>query len=273
MRRLSNLLLGACAFILNATIVGAADRADVEAFLKTTGFDVAIESIAVGAETAPLMLGLEEDAFGKTWGTMVGQVFVVEDMKAEAAGILEATLDQALLDHAVEFYGSDLGQRLVVSENFSHMDDDELKQIAGTALMAEYLETEDPRPALFDRMSKAIDPDNLGLRALQTIQVRFIMSASYAGVIPDVDEDMLWAQIKANEAEVLASIKEGARASNAYTYQGFTVSELEAYTEALEDPKMKRVYELMNAVHYQVMAGRFDALATKLGQIRPSEDL
>lgn len=252
----------------------SADRDDVVKFLEVTGFDVALESIAVGAEDAPSMLGLENNAFGQAWSNMVREVFVVEDMNTQALDILEQTLDQNLLDHAVGFYGSDLGERLVKAENLSHMDDDDLKQIAGEQLLALYDAQEDPRPEYFARMSDAIDPENVGLRAVQTIQVRFILAASRAGVIrQDIDEDALWAQIKANEPEVIASIEEGAKAAAAYTYQDFSTSEIQAYTEALEHPDMQLVYELMNAVHYQVMGDRFSALASRLGELQPSEDL
>lgn len=252
----------------------AADRDDVIEFLEITGFDVALESISVGALTAPSMLGLEDNAFGKTWSDLVEQVFLVDEMKSQAIDILEQTLDQSLLDHAVAFYGSELGQRIVVSENLSHMDDDDLKQIAGEQLIALYEAQDDPRPEYFVRMSAAIDPENIGLQALQTIQVRFILAASRAGVIrSDIDEDMLWAQIRATEAEVLAAMEEGAKAAAAFTYQDFTADEIEAYTVALEHPDMQLVYELMNAVHYQVMGDRFNALSLRLGELQPSQDL
>lgn len=274
LRRMFSTAVVAGSVAFSPLIVQAADRADVQEFLEVTGFDVALDSIAVGAESAPSMLGLEDNAFGQTWSNLVKEVFIVEDMQTQALDILEETLDQRLLDHAVAFYGSDLGKRLVQAENLSHMDDDELKQIAGEQLLAFYEAREDPRPEYFVRMGAAIDPENIGLRALQTIQVRFILAASRAGVIAqDIDEEALWANIRANEAEVLAAIEEGAKASAAYTYQDFTSEEVLAYAEALEHPDMQLVYELMNAVHYQVMGNRFEALALRLGELQPSQDL
>ena len=274
LRRMFSTAVVAGSVALSPMIVQAADRADVQEFLEVTGFDVALDSIAVGAESAPSMLGLEDNAFGQTWSNLVKEVFIVEDMQTQALDILEETLDQKLLDHAVAFYGSDLGKRLVQAENLSHMDDDELKQIAGEQLLAFYEAKEDPRPEYFVRMGAAIDPENIGLRALQTIQVRFILAASRAGVIAqDIDEEALWANIRANEAEVLAAIEEGAKASAAYTYQDFTSEEVLAYAEALEHPDMQLVYELMNAVHYQVMRNRFEALALRLGELQPTQDL
>ena len=261
-------------FGLIAIPAQSASRADIQEFLEVTGFDVALESIAVGAEDAPIILGLENDAFGITWSNLVREVFVVDDMKEQALEILEATLDQKLLDHAVEFYGSDLGQRLVAAENLSHMDDDELKQIAGAQLIEFYATQEDPRPAYYARMNTAIDPENLGLRAIQTIQVRFIVAASRAGVIrQDIDEGALWAQIESNQDEVIAAMDASGIAGAAYTYQDFSPEDVLIYTEALEHPDMQLVYQLMNAVHYQVMGDRFEVLATRLGGLQPSEDL
>ena len=40
---------------------GAADRDRLQAFLQVTGFDVSLESIALSAEHAPDMLGMESN--------------------------------------------------------------------------------------------------------------------------------------------------------------------------------------------------------------------
>lgn len=252
----------------------AAERADVENFLKITGFDVAVESIALGAGGAPSMLGLEEDAFGKTWTDLSAATFLVPEMVEQAVDLLEEKLEQDLLDHAVGFYESDLGQRLVQAENLAHFDDDELKQIAGRQIVAGMVKDGDPKIEYFQRMNAAIDPEGWGLKAIQQIQVRFLLAASRAGVIRrDLDEGMLWAQIAENEAETLRAMQAGAIAGAAYTYQDFSADELEIYAVALEDPKMQTVYELMNAVHYKIMGDRFDDLAKHLDKLRPSEDL
>lgn len=270
----SRVISTAAAGVIAATSAFAANRDDVKSFLETTGFDVAIESIAVGAGGAPSMLGLEGNEFGQTWSTLTEETFVPEDMVDQALDLLEVRLDQDLLEHAADFYGSDLGQRLVNAENLSHMDDDDLKQIAGRQLVAGMVETGDPKIEYFQRMHVAIDPEGLGLKAIQVIQVRFLLAASRAGVIrQDLDEDMLWAQIEANEGATRRAILENSIAGAAYTYQGFTDDELEAYTLALEDERMQTVYEIMNAVHYQILSDRMDALALHLDRLMPSEEL
>ena len=54
-------------------------------------------------------------------------------MHETAVSILEQTLNDEALNHAVEFYASDLGQRLVEVENASHMNEDDDGQTNGRA--------------------------------------------------------------------------------------------------------------------------------------------
>ncbi len=256
------------------TTAQAADRARVEAFLKVTGFDVAIESIALSAASAPLLLGLEEEDFGLQWKALTEEVFDTDFMQGRALDILEATLDDESLAHAAAFYASDLGQRLVEVENASHMGNEEEKEFLGGALLTELEEEDDPRVDLFRRMSVAIDPEDIGGDAILEIQVRFILAASYAGVIAlRTDEEGLRAALRENAAEMEAEIELSSLRNAAYTYRDFSVEELTEYTEALEDPTMMTVYELMNAVHFEVMANRFQALAVRMADLQPAQEL
>ncbi|MEC8197367.1 MAG: DUF2059 domain-containing protein, partial [Pseudomonadota bacterium] len=252
----------------------AADRAKVEAFLKVTGFDVAIDSIALSATSAPDLLGMNQGDFGAQWTAMAEDVFDTDFMQNRALDILEATLEDDLLAHAAAFYASDLGQRLVDVENSSHMADDEEKDLVGNAVLADLEAKDDPRVDLFRRMSVAIDPNAIGPKAMTEIQVRFILAASYAGVIElRTDEDGLRALLNENAEEMAEAIETSSLANAAYTYRDFTLEELVEYTEALEHPDMMTVYELMNAVHFEVMSNRFEALALRMGDIQPVQDL
>ena len=67
--------------------------------------------------------------------------------------------------------------------------------------------------------------------------------------------------------------KLSALTSAAYTYQSFSDEELDAYAAALETPEMQELYELMNAVQYEVMANRFEALAARMGRMQPGQEL
>lgn len=253
----------------------AASRDRIEAFLETTGFDVALESIALASASAPQMVGIDPEGFGSQWTRLSEEVFDTEKMHETAVSILEQTLSDEALTHAVEFYASDLGQRLVEVENASHMiEDDEAKQAEGLRIVADLVREGSMRVEILKRMNRAIDASETALRAVQEIQVRFLLAASAAGVIDlQLDADGLRAMMKANEAQMRQSMQQSALANAAYTYQTFSDDDLEAYTRALEHPLMQQVYELLNAVQYEIMANRFEALAARMAELRPAQDI
>jgi hypothetical protein len=283
MRRFSNpplfgllpALFLAVMLALSSSPARAVNDERIEAFLETTGFDVALESIRLSAGSAPAMLGLEAEAFGSEWSRLVREVFDTELMHDMAADILREALDDSLLDHAQDFYGSELGRRLVAVENASHMEeDDDLKSEAGAAIVAGLERLESDRLEILQRLNDASDAEDIGIRAIQEVQVRFLMAAAAAGVIElQMDEADLREALKAQEGDMRARIAANSIANAAYTYQAFSDAELEAYAEALEHPKMQKVYELMNAVQYEIMANRFERVASRLGDMQPSQEL
>jgi len=68
-------------------------------------------------------------------------------------------------------------------------------------------------------------------------------------------------------------IQKSALAGSAYTYRDFSDGDIETYAEALEHPDMKQVYELLNAVQYEIMANRFEVLAVRMAEMHPSQDI
>ena len=270
-------LLGALfALILAASgPARAADRDQVEAFLTTTGFDVALQSIALSAENAPMMLGREPGDFGADWTRMADRVFDTDVMHSMAVSILVETLDQQDLMHAVEFYASDLGQRLVAAENASHMIEDRSgKRDEGQALFSRLVSDGSEKVALFQRMDDAISTEDAAVRAVEEIQVRFLMAASAAGVLDrPLDEGALRAALAEGRDALRIELRANSLASAAYTYRDFSADDLRAYAEALEEPRMRRVYELLNAVQHEIMANRFEVLAIEMAKLAPQEEL
>ena len=253
----------------------AADRGKLEAFLEVTGFDVALESIRLSADSAPQMLGIAADDFGSEWSRLVGEVFDTQLMHDMAMDILAETLTDDLLTHAADFYATDLGQRLVVAENESHLKEDgDIKSESGEAIIAGLVRIGSPRVELLKKLNAASDAEDNAVRAIQEVQVRFIMAAAAAGVIElRMDEPDLREALRSQEAEMRTSIKANALANSAYTYQAFSDEEVETYGEALAHPKMQKVYVLMNAVQYEIMANRFERVAERLSAMQPSQDL
>ncbi|WP_282168326.1 DUF2059 domain-containing protein [Ruegeria atlantica] len=253
----------------------AAGRDRIEAFLTTTGFDVALESIALASASAPQMLGIDPDGFGSDWTRLTEEVFDTKEMRETAVSILEQTLSDEALTHAVEFYASDLGQRLVESENASHMvEDDDAKQLEGQKIVSDLIKGGSKRVENLKRMNNAIDSSGTALRALQEIQVRFLLAASASGVIDlQLGADELRQMMKRNETGMRQALQLSALAGAAYTYQDFSDSEVVAYAEALEQPLMQEVYELLNAIQYEIMAMKFEDLAARMAELHPAQDI
>ncbi|MGR3456011.1 DUF2059 domain-containing protein [Pseudooceanicola sp.] len=268
-------LLQIAVLTLTMTVAAqAADRERVRAFLTVTGFDVALESIKLSAADAPAMLGVNARDFGASWTQLANSVFDVGLMQEMGVDILEEALSAEALAHAAEFYASDLGQRLVEAENASHLADREDKRANGEALL-ERLKQEDPeRVAIFDRMMRAIGSAESTWAASNEIQIRFLMAAAGAGIVTlKTDEEGMRALQAENKEEALESIRQGGLRGSAVTYRDFSNEELEAYAEALEHPLMQEVYELMNAVQFEIMANRFEVIASRMRGLDPGQEL
>lgn len=261
--------------LIAASVAHAADRQKLEAFLQVTGFDVALESIRLSADTAPQMLGMQADDFGSEWSRLVREVFRTDVMHDMALDILGQALDDAHLQHAADFYASDLGQRLVEVENASHMEDDNaLKTESGQDILAALRRIESPRVALLERLNDASDAEDNAVAAIQEVQIRFLMAAANAGVIDlPMDEPDLREALRSQEDTMRASMRVSALENAAYTYQAFSNDEITTYAEALEHPMMQKVYALMNAVQYEIMANRFEEVADRLSGMQPSQEL
>jgi hypothetical protein len=262
-------------FGASPAVAEAPSREKLEEFLEVTGFDVALESIRLSADAAPQMLGLAADDFGSEWKRLVSEVFEPEIMHDMALAMLEQTLSDALLTHAMGFYGSDLGRRLVVAENASHMiEEDGIKSESGSAILEGLQRIGSDRVAILERLNAASGSEETSLRSIQEVQIRFLMAAAGAGVIElQMDEPDLRESMRAQQDELRAALSQSALEGAAYTYQAFSDVEMVEYAEALEHPDMKQVYELMNAVQYEIMADRFEAVAERLRLMQPSQDL
>jgi hypothetical protein len=274
--RAGTLALTLCAATLAVPIPAQAQESDrLEAFLQVTGFDVALESIKLSASTAPQMIGLEAADFGQQWTFLVEDVFDTGLMHDMAVEILNQTLDDDLLTHAVEFYASELGQRLVAVENASHMkDDDALKYESGEAIIAGLVQIGSQRVEELKRLNAAVGSEDASIHAIQEVQVRFLMAAATAGVIElRMDEEDLRESLKRQEGEMRRSMQRNGLAASAYTYQAFSDDEISAYADALEHPKMQKVYTLMNAVQFEIMADRYEEMALGMRNLQPSQEL
>lgn len=251
-----------------------AERARLQAFLEVTGFDVALDSIALSAKDAPAMLGKDTSDFGDDWSTAANEVFDPQKMRDTALDILSQTLEADVLAHAAGFYASDLGQRLVQVENAAHMVEGDEKAKIGETLVNRMDHEDKQRLKVLRKLTRAVNSDDVSVRAVQEIQVRFLMAASHAGVLDtELDEGNLRAILRETEGDLRQSLRKSAVIAAAYTYRDIPEDDLRDYLDALQNPKMQRVYELMNAVQYEIMANRFEVLATRMSEIGQGQDL
>ena len=253
----------------------AAKRERIEAFLGVTGFDVALDSIAHSAASAPVMLGLDIGVFGEGWVNLTEEVFDQKTMREMAIGILDSNLRDEALAHAAEFYASDLGQRLVAAENAAHMMESDTRKLEeGAVLVEEMLRSDGARLRYIQRMLAAIDGQDVAVKALQMIQLRFMLAAAAAGVFElPVDEEGLAAILKQQESLLRNTIRRNGLVSAAWVYRNFSDEEMLAYTVALEKSLMREVYELLNAVQYEITANRLENLARRMSEMMRRQDI
>lgn len=251
-----------------------AEPEKIRNFLTVTGFDVAIASIQQGAMAGPALAGDAPDQFSREWVRLAETVFDPDQMVDDAIEMLGAVMPVALLDHGMAFYGSDLGQHIVAIENETHMEEGDAKQAAGEKLVTQLIEENSPRMDVFRAMSKAIGSVDVAIRSIVEIQVRYLMAASAAGASDlDLDEADLRAMLMSQQDEMRRNIEVNGVVANAYAYRALTDQELIDYLSALQDPEMKQVYEVLNAVQYEIMADRYEKLASRLAGLAPETEL
>ena len=252
----------------------AADRTKIAQFMAVTGFDVALESMRMSARDAPTMLGLDADDFGLSWSRLADRIFEPEALKNDALEILDSALTDDVLAHATQFYGSKLGQRLVTAENESHGLEFEDREAEGARLAQVLSARGSPQPEYFLDMAESIGYVGATIKAYREVQVRFLMAASLAGLIDQrFDEVDLRAMLAQQDDEVRRAMTENLIVANAFTYRDFTDSEIEIYRDALAMPQMMEVYELMNAIHFTIMADRFERMALEMVNLTPTQEL
>ena len=268
-------LILAAVWILGAVSAARAAERDVyRAFLETTGFDVAIIALQQEAMSGPGMSGQEADDFGSQYVALAEEVFDPELMLERAIDMMAAVMPDALVAHGAGFYASDLGQRLVEVENASHMANAEERRASGEAIVTDLGENNPERLEDYQAMMDAIGGVEASVRAILEVQIRYLLAAMAAGTIDLVFSEAELRAIMADQASAMKNeIAVNAILGAAYTYRDVSDDDIRAYRAALEEPMMRQVYEALNAIQYQVMAERYEALAGKLAGLSPQMEL
>jgi len=261
---------------LAASIAAAqgADRGKARAFLEITGFDVAIESLQQGAMAGPGLAGDAPGEFGTDWVRLAQQIFDPEDMVERALDMMQAVIPEELVDHGAAFYASELGQRLVVVENQAHMAPDEEKYAEAERVLTELVDTQSPRIALYQSMTDAIGGVESSVRSSIELQVRYLMAAMAAGAVEmDVSEQDLRGMLATQAPELRKNVQVFALLNSAYAYRDMSDADVADYVAALEDPRMQQVYEILNAIQFEIMAERYERLAAAVAELHPQQDI
>jgi len=260
--------------IVPALSAQAADRAKLRAFLEITGFDVAITSMQQGAMAGPGMAGAAPDEFGAQWVRLAEKIFDPDEMLNRSLDMLEAVMPDDLVDHGAAFYASDLGQRLVAVENESHMVASAVKDAEAARILDALSSEGSARIDQYRAMNNAIGGVESNLRAVIEIQVRYLMAAMNAG---SVDFEMSEADLRGIFQSQAPQLRQGIEINGimggAYAYRDISDADVTAYVAALENPKMRQVYEILNAVQFEIMAERYERLATALADLSPQQDI
>jgi hypothetical protein len=100
------------------------------------------------------------------------------------------------------------------------------------------------------------------------------MAAMGSGLIEQrLDEPDLRNMLAKEDASIKEQMLKNIVIANAYTYRDFTDREIAKYRGALSTDEMKEVYELMNAIHFAIMADRYERLAVKMVKLHPLQEL
>lgn len=274
MKPLRSLFVAAFSLMVLTAPAAAADRAKLRAFLEITGFDVAIESLQQGAMAGPGMAGSDPSDFGSEWVRLAEKIFSPEEMIDRALDMMAAVMPDDLVDHGADFYASDLGQRLVAVENASHLTPEAEKYGEAERLLAEYQRTGSPRIAWYEAMTVAIGGIDSTVRALIEVQVRYLMAAMAAGSAGiEMSEADLRGLFQAQAPAIREDVRHYSLLSSIYAYRDISDADIAAYVAALEHPKMRQVYEVLNAIQFEVMAERYEELAAALAGLSPQQDI
>lgn len=254
----------------------AASEEKVNEFLNVTGFDVAIDSLPSSADNAPTMLGLEKSDFGPGFEAGAQRAFDLSVMRPKAVEMILENLSDEEIEHAIAFYSSELGRRLVVSENASHVEDDvSARQGRGGMILAQMgPEEQEERVDVLKVLAEASVTMEESLTNQAGAQFRFLVAADYEDLYTlALPEGMMYNLLLATMLEMKNDILMDAVVSSAATYEDFSNEELATYTAALQEEDMQSVYEVMDNVYFELLGDGFEKLAREMAQLGVSEEL
>lgn len=254
----------------------AASEEKVNEFLSVTGFDVAIDTLPSSAKGGPAILGLETRDFGPGFELAASRAFDLSTLRGEAIQKISEGLSEEEIEHAIDFYDSPLGRRLVKAENISHFDEDSAaRQIRGRIILAGMdADAQEERMNVLNVLAQASVTMEESLRSQTGAQFRFLVAADYEGLHSlSLPEDMMYGLLLSSMLDMKDEILMDAVVSSAVTYESFSNEELVSYTKALQKEDMQSVYEVMDDVYFDLLGDSFVRLAEEMAKLGVSQEL
>lgn len=260
--------------IMTSITAHATDRDKLRAFLVITGFDVAIESLQQNAMAGPGLAGDAPGEFGAEWVRLAEEIFDPSQMIERTIDMMAAVMPEDLVDYGAAFYASDLGQLLVEVENASHMTSDAERYVEAEKLVEAMMQGDSPRIQMFRDLGDAVGGVEQSVRSAIEIQYRYYLAAMNAGTVDlEMSAEDLRLVLESQADGIRQNVQIYSMLGSAYTYKDISDAALGAYVEALMEPKMQQVYEILNAIQFEVMAERYEDLAIALAELAPQQDL
>ena len=123
-------------------------------------------------------------------------------------------------------------------------------------------------------MMEAIGGVESSVRSAIELQVRYFLAAMAAGAIDDeISEEDLRGMFASQAGEMRENVRLYSVLNSAYAYRDVTDQDMTDYVAALEHPKMRQVYEILNAIQFEIMAERYERLAAALADLHPQQDI
>jgi hypothetical protein len=144
----------------------------------------------------------------------------------------------------------------------------------GGRLVEEMTANDPERLKLMSELATAVGATDVSIRALVEMQVRFTMAAAAAGSLDlGMGEDELRARSTEAMDGLRGQLQEMGVVGNAYTYRALSNEDIAEYVATLKTPEMQQIYEVLNAVQYEIMIEKYEELGSRMGELKPETDL
>ncbi|QUJ77649.1 DUF2059 domain-containing protein [Sulfitobacter albidus] len=171
---------------------------------------------------------------GAAWNQQVARIYDRERLAEGIRAGLEPSVTGDTLETAIEFFASDLGQRVLTLENSAReaMADAQIEE-AARARHAQISGTNDPRLAQIARMIDAGDLINRNVTSALNSNVQF-MRALVDGGLYEMSEDEILSDVLAERDSIEADTTGWIYAFLLLAYSPLTLEELTAYADFSE---------------------------------------